>query len=475
LSYCAIARALRDYSLHPDQLSQPRPYQPLSSPHPNWCFQVDASVCVVFYLPQSGKDPSGYCLAHLDKKKHYKNRPDNVAAIERFRVIRYVATDHASGVIRVRYYPHSESAEHTVSFLAWLMAPKNNPSDPFHGAPRFVMVDPGATSAGMVRRFCEALDIVLIVNESGNPRAKGSVEKANDLWEKEFEAKLRFIGSEINDFDDLNALAEKFQLFYNATEVHTRHRETRFGAWMKITPEQLRVTAPATQLLRVATGKALTPQVRASRCVHFDGRVWDVSHVPGINIGATVDVALSPFTEGGAVAIVRDDDGRVQHLPLTAVDDDTPLRFDSTAATIGEEYKSPPDTPASANAKEISMRVSGAKTLQDDAAARRKKDFVPFGGEFNPFAAMEKTTLPEYMPRTGNPLGVTLPAPMPRTLTAARAAMQAREALGEKWNEGMFEFITRRWSAGVNEEELARQIARWQALGVGEDAITKGD
>ncbi|WP_054772764.1 hypothetical protein [Methylogaea oryzae] len=45
-------------------------------------------------------------------------------AIELFRVIRYVITDHCTNLTRWRYYPHSESGEHTVRFLAWAMRPR---------------------------------------------------------------------------------------------------------------------------------------------------------------------------------------------------------------------------------------------------------------------------------------------------------------------------------------------------------------
>lgn len=463
LTDSAISRALRHYNLHPDQLRQPRPHQALSSPHPNWCWQVDASVCVLYYLPMAGNGVSGHGLVRLNRAVHYKNRPENIQAIEKFRVIRYVATDHCSGTIRVRYYPHAESGSHTVEFLAWLMAPKQNPADPFHGAPNIVMVDPGATAAGMVRRFCEALDIQLVVNEPHNPRAKGQVEQAQNLWETVFESGLRFIADRVRDFGDLNALADKFQLHFNATEKHTRHGKTRFDKWLEIKPDQLRVTAPAEQLLRLATGKIVTPEVSGDLTVRFDGRVWNVRAVPGVTIGGTVRVCLSPFVEGGAVAVCRGEDGRVMHLPLAAVEAGE-HGFAANAATIGLEYKSPPDTAASANAKSLAMLASGTTTLRDDAAARRKKPFVPFDGAFNPFVEAETAPSRHYLPRMGTALetAVAIPDAAPRMLKAPRAAMLAREALGTRWTAEMYEFITRRYAEGVSEEALAQQIARWR-------------
>ncbi|MEX3556676.1 MAG: hypothetical protein VB131_09240 [Burkholderia gladioli] len=138
LSDSAIIRSLREYRLHPEQLRLPTPHVNLSSPHPNYAWQVDASVCIVYYLPTGGVG-----LCELKDAVHYKNKPENLKAIEAFRVIRYVIADHCSGVLRWRYYPHAETAQHTVEHLAWGMAKKDN--DPFHGAPRYLMVDPGAT------------------------------------------------------------------------------------------------------------------------------------------------------------------------------------------------------------------------------------------------------------------------------------------------------------------------------------------
>ena len=51
LSDSACARALRTYSLHPEQLRQPAPVTQLASDHPNDVWQIDASISTLFYVP----------------------------------------------------------------------------------------------------------------------------------------------------------------------------------------------------------------------------------------------------------------------------------------------------------------------------------------------------------------------------------------------------------------------------------------
>jgi len=205
------------------------------------------SVCVLYYLPDGG-------VQVTDEAEHYKNKPHNLAAIAEYRVIRYVVTDHATGVVRWRYYPHSESGTHTIAFLAWCVVGGDPTRQPFRGVPRQLKVDPGATASGAVRRWCGLLGIDLIVCARGKPRAKGQVEQGQDLVETRFESGLRFQRHRVRNFNDLNRLAEVFQDHYNATATHSRHGRTRYDAWLTITPEQLRLVAESeAQLRRLAT------------------------------------------------------------------------------------------------------------------------------------------------------------------------------------------------------------------------------
>lgn len=462
LSNTTIARALTQYRLHPKQLLAPTPHQPLSSPHPNHTWQVDASVCIVFYLPD---ERIGMC--ELKEAEHYKNKPENLKAIERFRVIRYVATDHRSGTLRVRYYPHSESGEHTVMFLAWLMAPKPDKNDPFHGAPLQVMVDPGATSSGLVKRFCRRLGIRLIVNKPHNPRAKGQVEQGNNLWENKFEWKLKFQKHRVRNFEDLNALAAMYQLHFNATAIHSRTGKTRFAVWMEITSAQLRTTADAATLLQLATQAPTECTVRGDLTVRFMKREFRVNHLieHGIAIKGKVPVHWHPFIADTAMAVMSDADGRELHIPLPEVLKDSG-GFPTHAAVIGEEFKANPDTQVDTNRKALERLAAGADTQQAAGAARKAKNFEPFGGALNPFQAAETAPVVPFIPRAGTPLETgQAPVMVSRTVSVTRAALVLREQLGAAWRPEFFEFLQRRFAEGIAEDQLERLAAQWLSNG----------
>jgi hypothetical protein len=71
-----VSRAMSIYGCHPDQLERGTPAQELRSLHPNHVWQIDASVCVLFYLPR-GK------VRVIDEKKYYKNKPANLEKLQR--------------------------------------------------------------------------------------------------------------------------------------------------------------------------------------------------------------------------------------------------------------------------------------------------------------------------------------------------------------------------------------------------------
>ena len=469
LSASAISRALKGYQLHPDQLNRPSPHRPQMSEHANALWQVDASVCVIFYLPAEG-------LCGVMDAVHYKNKPENVKAIEKARVIRYVGTDHVSGTLRVKYYPHSESGETTVRFLAWMMARKANPADPFHGAPFRLMVDPGATSANLVKRYCGRLGIQLIVNAPGNPRAKGQVEQGNHLWERRFESRLRF-ADPVENFTELNRLAEMVQLSFNATAIHRRTGMPRFAKWMEIKPAELRTTASEGVLLSFASGAEATPQVKGDLTVSFMARrfcVREASLAAGLGIGAKLTVHWHPFIADTAMAIVKNAEGREVHYPLPEITANKD-GFPSNAVVAGEGYAAMPDTVLDTHRKEVlKMATLGTleATLAAAEAAARKKGYVALGGKVDPFKVERETVLPTYLPKKGTPLAASSEASAPivlaRTVSATRAAMVLREKLGDAWQPEFFEWLQKRHPDGLSEDQVERLAAQWGGDGEGD-------
>lgn len=466
LSDGAISRALTRYGVHPEQIKRPKPHQPKRTLHPNHEWQVDASVCVVYYLPGGG-----YSIEELDKAVHYKNKPHNLAAIEQFRVIRYVVADHCSGVVRWRYYPGSETGAWTVAVLCWAMAPKADPlTDPFQGVPLQIVVDPGATASGTVQRFCDRLrGCQLIVTKRKNPRAKGSVEKGNDLIECEFEGGLKFIKHRIRDFADLNAEAEKEQIWWNSTAIHTRHGKTRFAAWMEIEPQFLRLTEPEAVLRTLATEHPATPKVAGDLTVAYkrgDVDRWSARAVPGVNVGDRLPVLWSPLLgadgQGQAMAVTTDPEtGLETYHPLEAVRKDANGFWDQ-APISGEEFARMPETDYERNAKRLSQLASGTDGPQADELARRRKDFRPLadlhdGTGFNPYAEGDRAKPVTWLPRTGVEHRVSAPELVSRVLevdvAALRLASRVR-AKGGTWGPAQYAWLAGRWPQGVPEDAL---------------------
>jgi hypothetical protein len=456
LSDSAIANGLRAYTLHPEQLAQATPHTNLQSLHPNHVWQVDASVCVIYYLPDGGSQ-----LVELDQAVHYKNKPENGKAIEQFRVIRYVVVDHASGLIAYRYYPHAESGEHTVRFMAWAMASKDN-GNPFNGKPSIVMVDPGATSGGLVKRFCQRVEIELIVNKVHNARAKGSVEKANHLVETSFEQTLKYLNPRPTSFDELNRLADRYQLAWNASQIHSRHKKTRLAAWLTITATQLRTTPSADVLLSLATKEPISRVVAGDLTINFKNRVWDVSNVPNVTVKGEVFVHWHPFIADTAMAVVIDETGYEQHIALRERVKNE-LGFFVDAAIIGEEHKARPDTIADTNRKAIQQFAAGTDSLKDTEKKRASKYYIPLEHlGINPLKASD-AELPSFLPKRGTAVDLKVPTVTPLTLNHVEMGRWLRGRLGSEFKPALLQDLIKHAPSGMTEPELEQVLANLEA------------
>lgn len=451
LSDSAISRALRTYNLHPEQLRRPTPHIHLRSKHPNHVWQVDASVCTLYYLP------TGARLEETDKAVHYKNKPDNVAKISQERVIRYVGTDHCTGLVRWRYYPHSESGENTVKFLAWLMMPKAKLThDPFHGAPFILMVDPGATSAGLVQRFCDRLTIDLHVNKPGAPRSKGQVEKGNDMVETNFEQGLRFCSRKIGCIDDLNALADIYQVHWNATAIHSRHGMTRFSAWLLIKPEELRVIHESVDLLSLATSKPETRKVEGDLTVSYQARKWQVKAVPFASVGDELAVCSNPLN-GQVMAIVYGEDGHETYIQLEELQKDELWGF-YDGATIGDNYVSHEDTVLDKNRKAVAQIATGANSFAEAEKLRKRKGYDAFGGQVDPYKTAKEANLPMILPKSGTALDNAQPNIELTRMNTVQMAKWMKGRLGDDWQPSLLAELTKQFPTGATEPELEQVL-----------------
>ncbi|MDF1483719.1 transposase, partial [Ramlibacter sp. H39-3-26] len=159
LSASACARALRAYALHPEQLRQPAPAQALASDHPNDVWQIDASISVLFYVPEGGAQD-------MSPAVFYKNKPENFEKIKRQRLTRYVITDHCSGSIFVRYVAGGESVVNMAD--VFLAAIAQRPDQQMYGVPFHLMMDPGSAGiGGPFKNLLRRLLVTPVVNKAG--------------------------------------------------------------------------------------------------------------------------------------------------------------------------------------------------------------------------------------------------------------------------------------------------------------------
>ncbi|HDR9585240.1 TPA: DDE-type integrase/transposase/recombinase [Burkholderia stabilis] len=400
LSDSAIARALRHYCLHPDQLLRPSTAVELRSLHPNHVWQIDASLCVLYYLNARSKRESG--LQVMEHDKFYKNKPANLKRIENDRVWSYEITDHNSGAIYVHYVLGAESGANIAE--AFMAAIQQRDDEPFYGVPYGVMMDPGsANTGGMFTNLLRRLDVKPIVHAPGAARVTGQVEKARDIIERSFEPALKL--QAVGDLDELNAQARRWARWYNEHKIHSRHGRTRFEQWMTITPEQLRVAPSAERCRELLTHGPVKRKVNLHSRIEFKGREYDVSAVPRVMIGESLQVTYNPYRPDEVLIVDTDVDGLEILIPVPLVELDD-AGFAKSGNVIGEDWKRPADTIADRNRKEVELVAMDAPTLEAAAAARKAKQ-LPFGGRIDAMRVVDQATQQTFLPRRGTDLPVS--------------------------------------------------------------------
>lgn len=444
LSISAITRALRAYRLHPDQLLQPEPAVSLASRHPNHVWQIDASISTQFYLDDDGAKT-------MNQAEFYDGKPSNMKKIERKRLWRYVITEHTSGTIYVQYVLGAESAENLCNVLICCMQ-KRGEHDPFHGVPFIIMTDPGAAmTSAIFRNLCKALGIELIINKVGNARAKGQVEQAHNIVEREFESALKLQKAET--LEQINAWAGQWMRYHNATAIHSRHGRTRYGQWLTIQSDQLRLAPSPEVCQELAVTAPQTRKVDDFLQVSYRGAQFDVSTVPQIMVGDKLLITRNPWRdEDSAQVVLIGEDGREAFHVIDRIGVDA-NGFKATSAMIGESFKSHAETPAQQARKAIEQLVTGTGS-QDEAAAARKAGALPFNGQIDPHKHITDTVLPAYMPRRGTASPIPEPTVEILPLSHVEAAKLLRAQLGSAWTADSMAWLKTSYPNGVPEDQL---------------------
>ena len=449
LSESAVARALRGYGLHPDQLNRATPAVELRSLHPNHVWQVDASLCVLYYLKDNSGKESG--LQVMDRDKFYKNKPANLSRISADRVWSYEITDHNSSSIYLEYVMGAESAANLTHIF--INAIQQRVGEPFYGVPRILMMDMGsANTSGLFSNLARRLQIQLIAHAAGNARATGQVEKSRDLIERSFEAGLRL--APVSNLEELNRQARRWAKWFNANKIHSRHGRTRYEQWMSITTEQLRL-APSVELCReLLTHEPEARKVSDTLSVSFKGREFDVRNVPNVMVGEKLKLAINPWVADAAMVVDTDAEGNELLISVpVVVRDDAGFREDGNV--IGEDWARPADTQLDTNRKEVSMAAYDASTLEE-LEAKRKAKALPFSGRIDPYKVIEQAPDRTFIPKRGTELVTNVTT----SNTATARVLNAFETAKALQGMGM-----------SMDREKSSQLRAWYPEGVPEDEL----
>lgn len=462
VSISTIRRALRRHYVHKQQLEAASPAARLSSPHPNYLWQIDASICRQYYLAEEGMRP-------MPKREFYRGKPQNFDRIAHRRLWRYVITDHTSGALEIFYVLGAESAANLTSALIYTMT--RRPEGTMHGVPIRLMADPGsAVTSSTTRNLMNALGIELIINEVGNARAKGQVENAHYIVETHFEARLA-LQAPMTSLEQINKAAQRWAAAFNSTRIHSRTGMSRRDGWLRITREQLQ-EAPPIEMLRQLPNSAPKPCTVRDCMIQFRGKTYDVRGIPELINGDRVEVVVNALDPAGSVRVLMQREGeRATHYIAPCIERNE-WGFLGTAAQVAQEFNSPPQSPAEAAAKELERTAMEVRTDAEAKAARKAKR-LPFGGRIDPMKDLGELSMPPALPRASTPARVDMPSVVdlsasPRVewteikrefapythVEAARTLMPLLAHRGLEWSAAMMEETVQRYPDGVPYEEI---------------------
>jgi len=445
LSTNTCARALRQYGLHPDQLRRPTPATELRSEHPNHVWQIDASISVLYYVPEGG-------LEDMNPAVFYKNKPGNFEKIKRQRLTRYVVTDHTSGAVFVWYVAGGESLANLAESL--LEAMRERQGCALYGVPSILYFDPGSAATKTFLRFLTAMGIEYRIHAVQNSRATGQVENAQNIVETSFERGFKYC--DVPTIDWINEQGQRWARWYNATKAHSRHGMTRLNAWMKITQQQLRIVdIDAARALLTREPKPC--RVNDFLTVQFEKTVYDVSQVPGVRIREKLDLTVNPLEQGRAWVVLYQD-GKEVLYPVIAVQVDE-YGFRADAPVIGESFAAPADTQLDTNRKEVQRLIYEVDT-DDEATAAAKAKKLPFGGRIDPYKHLDDLPEVSVLPRRGTAHSVGGVARIAdRTLTIIEAATLLKQHI--HWTPKHYASISARYPEGVPESHIEQLVAEY--------------
>lgn len=467
LSPGRVLQLLRAHQLHPEQMARPKPTLRMASLHPNHVWQIDSSTSVLY------KDKGGR-MRSMAADEFYKNKPANFARVANDLVTRYLAVDHASGAFKGRYFLGGESAQTLVDFFIWAVCKQE--ASPLHGVPFMMYMDrgPGNTSH-LWLNLARNLNMRVEHHAPGVANATGSVEKHGDLWERGFEGGFRFEDPAKLTLDYINRTGEEWAAAYCASKVHTRHKETRFAAWMRIAAEELR-TVPSEAVLReLVTSEPVSRRVDNDRSISmsvkgYGSRSYSLAHLPQVAAGEKVLLQVNAYRAPSIdVRLVCRETGAESWQTVAPVELGA-FGFPATAQIFGEGYRQAAHSAVDKARNQVlreAYRAPGELLPSlAEATKARKQHAQAYAGIVDPMADVRATTVPTYLPRRGTALE-TGPARevAEALLSPIEACKRLKQLLGEAYSPQVYAWVAARFANGVPEGQLAGLCAQFAAPG----------
>lgn len=447
LAISTVRRALKNYGLDVETLNAPAPAVQMASKHPNHLWQIDASICVLYYLPKSG-------LQVMEESVFEKNKPENFKKAEQDRVWRFLVVDHCSGAIYVEYLFGGENTANLIN--VFLNAIHQRDGKPFYGVPFCLYMDAAsANKSSTFRNLCRSLQVDLAHHLPGNSRATGSVEKAQDIVERQFEACLKSVA--VTSLDQLNQVAGRWMTKFNAYAIHSRHQMTRYGAWLKIKDAQLRIAPPIELCRELARSAPIERTVSSYLTIDFKGTEYDVSSIPDVHVNKKVLVCVNPYRADTVQIVQTDEEGHDKFFVVEAAIKDNEFGFYASANVYGQGYARHAETTAEKQTKQLDQLITG-KSTEKEIKKSLSKD-LPFNGRIDAFKPMDDFIAPTFMPRQGTALNVPdLAVPEIKPLTLIETKMRLRNLLGRAVTPAENNMLRETYPDGVMEDQLTEIV-----------------
>lgn len=454
-----ISRAMRQYGCHPEQLKKGKPTGRVRSLHPNHTWLLDASVCILYRIRGTKR------VVFLDERSYNAKKPKNLVEIGNRRIVRYVVIDHTSNAFYVRYEQAAgETAEGVLRTLIEFMANRGD-HDPAHGLPCILYTDPGpANTASLITNFCGQLDVRLIHHAPGVANATGAVEVHQDIIEKQFESRLRFM--DVPDVAFLQSEADRWRRHFCARAEHSRLKTTRNAAWLTIKEEELR-TVPRDVLEAIAQWKEERRNagtdfvISVDTRTHYGVRQYDLRELAyhGLSANESVRVLLNPFKAPEIVAVLDMPDGTEKRFSIAPMEKDE-YGQDTSAPVFGEGYRAMPKTRTEKVLEEIKMQAYGVDSAE--AAERLHKAGKRPSSVTNIMADVKEAPL--YLGRTGQPVKLAAPTAAPMPMSRIAFAVMMKREHPDVWTDAnasaCMEWLSTRYPDSVPGSEIESVVAR---------------